>query len=268
MQIMYKKNTLRLVQIMLTLSIIITLQGCGKDADKDPYSDYQKDKLIELAHTYEATIETLNSALAEKTSLLEGIQSQTDPTTAISKMPDGTGRLTFNGFSDGTVLFPNKLQYPDSEVQTTNNRVFLTDTVCLKPGESWNLVLNGSSVELENEDLGIGVQIQVGYRDADYLVVDYIQDYMTDNFFNGWPPDNIKYQVIMNGEVKTGVDAYTHTFIDSKDAWVRVGMLCYGNSTVTYTACYIGDENSVANKAVKDLIESIEVNGTSVQIEG
>lgn len=66
---------------------------------------------------------------------------------------------------------------------------------------------------------------------------------MTDNFFNGWPPDSITYSVLMNSETKTGMDAYTHTFIDSEDAWVRVGMLCYGNSTITYTACYKGDES-------------------------
>lgn len=72
----------------------------------------------------------------------------------------------------------------------------------------------------------------------------------------------------MNEDIKTGMDAYTHTFIDSKDAWVRLGMLCYGNSTITYTACYIGDENSVKNNAIKSLIESIEIGSVPVQIEG
>lgn len=183
-------------------------------------------------------------------------------------MTDGTGRLTFNRFSNGTVLFPYKLQYPESEVSTTNNRVYITDTVCVKPGESWIMSLKGNTLELENSELEIGVQITVGYRDSEYLVVDYIKDYMTDSFFADWPPDKIVYQVIMNEDIKTGMDAYTHTFIDSKDAWVRLGMLCYGNSTITYTACYIGEENSVKNNAIKSLIESIEIGSVPVQIEG
>lgn len=265
---MDKRSILKQMQVVLVQCLLFSLQGCGKGDNEDPYYDFSKDELVSMLHGYETTISTLNTELAEKTTLLQGIQSQTEPTTAIQTMTDGTGRLTFNEFSDGTVVFPNELQYPDSEVQTTNNRVFITDNVCFKPGESWNIMLNGNKVELENSDLGIGAQIQVGYRDGDYLVVDYIQDYMMDNFFVGWPPENITYQVIMNGETKTGVDAYTHTFIDSQDAWVRIGMLCYGNSTVTYTACYIGNESSVANKAIKDLIEQIEIGGTNVQIEG
>ena len=105
------------------------------------------------------------------------------------------------------------------------------------------MVLDGDTIELENESLKIGAKIHVGYRDGGYFVTDYLQDYMSENFFKDWPPENITYRVIMNEDMKTGVNAYTHTFIDSEDAYVFVGMLNFGNTTLVYSCCYKGEES-------------------------
>lgn len=245
----------------------MSLQACGNDEDKDPYLNYSKQELVDLVRNYETQLQTLNDQLTEKETLLQGIQSQTDPTTAISEMPDGTGRLTFNEFSNGTVLFPTPLSYPDSEVGSTANKVWLTNQFSVSPDSSWNCVLKGSTMELENEDLQIGAQITVGYRNGDYLTPEYIQAYLDSNFFVGWPPENITYSVLMADTIKAGVDAYTHTFIDSEDAWVRIGVGQLGTTTFTYSVCYKGDESSVANAAILNLLQSIQVSGQNIQIE-
>lgn len=247
--------------------MVASLQACGNDEDKDPYLNYSKQELVDLVRTYETQMQTLNDELTEKETLLQGIQSSTDPTTAISEMTDGTGRLTFNEFSDGTVLFPTPLSYPDSEVGSTANKIYLTNQFCLAPDSSWNCVLKGSTIELENNDLHIGAQITVGYRNGDYLTPEYLQSYMDSNFFVGWPPENIKYSVLMADTIKAGVDAYTHTFIDSEDAWVRIGVGQLGTTTFTYQVCYKGDENSVANAAIMNLLQSIQISGQPIQIE-
>ena len=71
----------------------------------------------------------------------------------------------------------------------------------------------------------------------------------------------------MADTIKAGVDAYTHTFIDSEDAWVRIGIGQVGTTTFTYSVCYKGDESSVANAAIKNLLQSIQVSGQPLQIE-
>lgn len=247
--------------------MVFALQACGNNEDKDPYLNYSKQELVDLVRNYEQQLQTLNDTLTEKETLLQGIQSSTDPSTAISEMPDGTGRLTFNEFSDGTVVFPNPLVYPDAEVSSTQNRIYITNMFSVAPDSSWNCVLNGSTLELENNDLKIGAQITVGYRNGDYLTPEYLQSYMDSNFFMGWPPENITYQVLMADTIKAGVDAYTHTFIDSEDAWVRIGIGQVGTTTFTYSVCYKGDESSVANAAIKNLLQSIQVSGQPLQIE-
>lgn len=123
-------------------------------------------------------------------------------------------------------------------------------------------------MELENNDLGIGAVVQIGYRSGNYISPEFIQTYMQDNFFPDWPPENITYQVLMIDSIKAGMDAYTHTFIDGEDAWVRIGLGSYGNTTFAYSVCYKGAESSVANAAIKSLLQSIRIATQNLQIEG
>lgn len=255
------------VQVQL-LAITQMFTACKKQENQDPYLEMSKNDLVTMARDYENQIADLHSSLDEKMQLLQGIQTQTGPEQAISEIPDGTGRLTFNEYPDGTIQLPTKLAFPDQQVTQTSNKVFITSTVSLKPNAGWNMVLDGDTIELENESLKIGAKIHVGYRDGGYFVTDYLQDYMSENFFKDWPPENITYRVIMNEDVKTGVNAYTHTFIDSEDAYAFVGMLNFGNTTLVYSCCYRGEESQVNNEAIEALIESIEIGGVPVQIEG
>lgn len=70
-----------------------------------------KDDLKGIIYNLQDQVYSLQNEVNEKTTLLEGVQTNTDPSTGISTMPDGTGRLTFNQFTDGTVLFPKALQF-------------------------------------------------------------------------------------------------------------------------------------------------------------
>lgn len=246
----------------------LSLVSCGKSGDdNDPYKDMSKDDLKGIIYNLQDQVYSLQNEVNEKTTLLEGVQTNTDPTTGISTMPDGTGRLTFNQFTDGTVLFPNALQFSGGTNVQTTGKINITDRVSIYPDSSWVVNINKSKVEFENPELEVSVQVAVGELTDTALKVDVIKDYMQTAFFADWPPDNITYRTIMCNDYQVGVNAYTHTFIDSDDAYVYIGMLNRGTTSICYTACYKGSESVTKNSAIENLLQSMQISTFNISIE-
>ena len=263
-----KEYIKRVIQLCMVAMMTISLVSCGKQADNnDPYKDMSKDDLKGIIYNLQDQVYSLQNEVNEKTTLLEGVQTNTDPSTGIQTMPDGTGRLTFNQFTDGTVLFPKALQFQGGTNGQTNGKISITDRVQIYPDSSWVVNINKSKVEFESPDLGISVQVAVGELTGDALKVDVIKDYMQTTFFADWPPDDITYRTVMCNGYQVGINAYTHTFIDSDDAYVYIGMLNRGTTSVCYTACYKGDESVTKNSAIENLLQSMQISTFNISIE-
>lgn len=62
----------------------ISLVSCGKQADSnDPYKDMSKDDLKGIIYNLQDQVYSLQNEVNEKTTLLEGVQTNTDPSTGI-----------------------------------------------------------------------------------------------------------------------------------------------------------------------------------------
>lgn len=247
--------------ILLTL-VSISLVGCG--GEKDPLSELSKKELIELANTQTALIDENSNRISELEDLLQGVGLEEVTTAGISIMEDGTDRVTFNSL-DGKIKFPTPFEYPGSTQTSSTSSIDVTTTLKIVPTINWSAKISGTTVTLEH-NTGISGTIKSGYIEELYDR-QLLQEEVMSAFFKDFPPATVKYSKLFLNDQWWGVDGQTPTRIDGEDAYLRAGMLGFGEQSFVYVFVYKGAEDQAKSEAILSLLRTMTLSGQPLSIE-
>lgn len=245
-------------------SIAISLCGCGNKTG-DPYYDGKSREDIIVMH--DALMDQMGELEVEYDELLtlyNGIQSESQPTAAISITGDGTGRETFNSF-DNRIIFPKEVAYPDSGTTTSNGSINIINGISIVPGSNWVIKMVSSGIELEHPS-GISGTIKVGSQHF-IKTPEQLREEVFLPLFEEMPASNIVYSNITVGGSKFGAQAKSPTLIDGEDAFVRLGLIASGNNCVVFTFVYRGANDFAKDESITSLLNTISIFGAEVIAE-
>ena len=254
---MVKKKLISLVGCCL---LGITLVGCSND----PLSKLSKKELIALANQQTADLTDKDVRIEELETLLKGVQEENGPTSAISTIDDGTGRLTFNTIN-GKIMFNPPFEYPNSTQASNTSSVNITDTLSISPTSNWYMVLTGTSLELSHTN-GINGVIKAGSILETYDR-DKLQEEVMNKFFANFPPEKITYSKLFLEDQCWGIEAKLPTTVDENPAYLRCGMLGVGEQCFTYMFYYSGEQDPAKDETIVSLLKTVKMLGQQLRIE-
>lgn len=256
----------RVVAMLLSFTMILTLGGCKSDEDIDPLMKETKESLVKMVNDMNTELVDCYTKISDLETMLKGVQGEEEPTSAISEMSDGTGRLTFNTV-DGMITLPVPFNYPNAQQAPNTASINVSDAVKVTPTSNWTAVLTGTKLELSHTS-GIAGTITVGLldRDAQKVQTSELQEHMT-QWFTNLPPETIKYTRLYLNDNWLGIDATSHTFIDEKDAMIRCGIAKSGENSLQYFFVYSGEQDVAKDEVVLSLIKTISVWNNKLSVE-
>lgn len=249
--------------LSLTAALAIgTLSGCGKK-DKDELLSLKKEEIVAMYRDLESANNDQILRIDELETMLKGIQDEEAPTSAISVMGDGTGRLTFNSFKNQIIL-PAELAYPESTQISSTGSISIVENVSLSPGNNWLVKMGNSQAELEHSN-GISAIFKVGSV-RNLYDKNKLQEDVLSPFLKELPPDTVVYNNIFINDVMWGVQATTGTFIDSEQANLRIGVIGFAERSMVYMFCYRGEKDELKEEAITSLLNTMKFFGGDVRI--
>lgn len=252
----------KIVSVILTTVMVLSMTACGSDPS-DP-TTWSKQELLSNYTSLQANFDSLAEDL-DNLQIMYDALAESNPTSAISYVGDGTGtRLTFNS-ADSKIIFPDSFKYPESEQISANGSIEIVQNISVTPGNNWVCKLNGASLELEHST-GISGVIKIGRIQSMYDK-SLLQDEVLAPWFSNVPSSTLVYNKIFLGNEMQGVQATTPTTIDSEDAYLRAGILGYGNYSVTYIFVYRGNQDSTKDESILSVLNSIEITGSKLSVE-
>ena len=254
--------TKKLTVLMLAITLI-SLTGCGNKSN-DPLMGMKKVELVNLANSQMTELEQAYTRIDEVEKLLKGIQDEEVPSAAISVMGDGTGRLTFNSFQD-KIIFPKPFEYPGSTQISNTASVNITKSLKVAPTSNWALRLKGTELELEHAS-GISGTIKAGMI-KEMFPRESMQEEVFAPFFEELPPDTVKYSKLFLDDNWWGLQAMTPTFIDSEEAYLRMGMLGIGDQCFTYSFVYKGKPDVGKDEVILTLLKTVKLSEQTLRVE-
>lgn len=255
------KRALSLGLVVALSSSVLT--GCG-GGDKDPLTQYKKAEVIQMYRDLEYEKNDLQIQLDELNNVMAALDEGQAPTAAISSTGDGSGGMTFNSY-DAKIIFPSSFQYPGSQQVSASGSINIINGISITPGSNWVCKLNGSTLELEHTS-NISGTIKIGAVTELYNK-DMLQGDVLAPWLDQLPQGGIVYNNIFLDDTMWGVQATTPTTIDSEDAFLRVGMLAFGEYSVVYVFVYRGLQDVNKDESVKSLLNSMVILGQQFSVE-
>lgn len=249
-----------LLVTVATCLMAVSLMGCSKD----PLSKLSKKKLIDMANQQMAELDDQRVRIEELETLLRGVQEETGPTSAISTIDDGTGRLTFNTI-DGKIMFNPAFEYPDSTQAANTSSVNITDGLSISPTNNWFMVQKGTTLELSHTQ-GINGVIKAGSI-SETIAYEDLQEQVMSKFFSNFPPEKITYSKLFLQDQCWGIEAKLPTTVDSEPAYIRCGMLGFGEQCFTYMFYYKGEQDPTKDETTLSLLQTIKVHNEPLRIQ-
>lgn len=246
---------------LVTILSVGTLAGCG--GSDDPLSEYSKAEVIQMYRDLEYEKNDLQIQIDEMNNVMAALDEGQAPTAAISSTGDGTG-MTFNSY-DAKIIFPSSFQYPGSQQVSASGSINIINNISITPGSNWVCKLNGSTLELEHTS-NISGTIKVGSVTELYNK-DMLQGDVLAPWLEQLPQGGIVYNNIFLNDTMWGVQATTPTTIDSEDAFLRVGMLAFGDYSVVYVFVYRGLQDVNKDESIKSLLNSMVILGQNFSVE-
>lgn len=248
----------------LALALITGLllaTGCSKS--DDPLAEYSKNELIDMLNEAYDDIAEKDETIGQQQTLLEGIQEEVNVTSAISRMEDGTNRLTFNSIN-GKIVFPEPFLYPDSTQSPNTSSLNITENLTIVPTSNWLIKMDGTTLELEHIS-GIEGMIKAG--DIKKVIPNEEYQGQFTKFFTEFPPETITYSKLFLKDNWWGMQATTPTRIDGEDAYLRCGMVGFSKQCFTYMFVYRGEKDNSKDETILNLIKTIQLYGQELRIE-
>lgn len=253
----------------ITCAILITalastmLAGCGKGDGK--FSGMKKSEIITEYENLESAYNDLTEQLVQTQNSLDALSKDGTVNEAITTMGDGTGRFTFNS-TDSKIIFPNSFVYPNAQPIVPDGSITITTGVTVSPSSTWISRINGSALELEQSSNKISGTIKVNtiteQLPTDQLLTDVLQPWFDSVSYSG-----VTYTDVFVGSSSFGKQAETPIMIDSENAYLVCGMVGLGNYSVTYVFVYRGDPDTTKNELIKNIINTISINGNTLLIQ-
>lgn len=244
------KRVIYLVTTGVLLATVIT--GCGKD----PISKLSKSELVARVNQDIADIQEKDTRVEELETLLKGVQEEDGPTSSISSIEDGTGRLTFNSINN-KIIFPVDLAYPNSTQAANTSCINITDTISISPTNNWTVVMDGATAEF-NHTNGVTGIIRAGAI-TEMVEGDVLQETVMSPFFAEFPPEKITYSKIFLDDNCWGIDGKTATSVNSNPAYIRCGVFGFGETCFTYMFLYEGDNDPGKDETILSMLKTMTV---------
>lgn len=255
-----KKRVISALLVSCLLATLIT--GCGL-GDGSDISSMSKSQLRQAYTDLSTQYNDLANQYDELNIKYTGLQSEDDTTPVISATGDGSGsRLTFNSV-DSKIIFPSTFEYPGAVQAASSGKVSIIDGIECTPGSNWICKLNGSSLELEST-AGISGTIKVGSQSYLYTA-DELKSDVIKPWFDGLPQGTLTYNSVFVAQQAMGIQASTPTTIDSENAYLRCGMVGYGDKCLTYIFVYRGDQDASKDESITNLLNSVTIDGDQMQ---
>jgi hypothetical protein len=260
-----KRKVISLITILsISASLLV---GCGSATNADGTTDISKlsksallEKYNELANNYNG----LSTQYTEMYNMYQALTTEEQPSSAISVVGDGTGRYTFNSV-DAKMIFPSSFQYPSAETIQSNGSINIVQNVQVSPGSNWIFKMNGTTLELEHTS-GISGTIK-----ASGVTTQYDKTQLKDEVLSQWfvnvPDAKPVYKDIFIDQTMFGVQATTPIMIDSENAFLRCGMLAYGDYAITYVFVYRGEQDVTKDESITNVLNTIKIMGAEFQVE-
>lgn len=250
--------------LLLAMTMIMTtLTGCSGGDDRfagkskaDIIAEYQRLEADYLAQT-EQLVQTQNA--------LDALSADGTVTEAITVMGDGTGRFTFNS-TDSKIIFPNSFVYPNAQAIAPDGSITVTTGVTVSPSSTWITRINGSSLELEQSTNRISGTIKVNSI-AEQLPVDTLLTDVLQPWFDTVSYAGVDYTDVFVNTSSFGKQAETPIMIDSENAYLVCGMVGLGSYSVTYVFVYRGTEDATKNELIRNVINSVKINGNALLVQ-
>jgi hypothetical protein len=253
------------LSLMLIASIsLLTLTACGGDGST--LSSMSKSELIEAYQQLSAQYSSLEDEYEQLDLSYEALSADGTVTEAITTTGDGTGRFTFNS-TDSKIIFPNSFVYPNSTTIVPDGKINITSSVAISPSSSWISRINGSALEIEQTVNSISGTIKINAGE-DEVDVDSLQtDVLEEWFDNDIAYSGVTYSDIFIDEDPCGKQAETPILIDSENAYLICGMAAYNEYSVTYVFVYRGNQDATKTELIKNLINTISINGDYLLVQ-
>lgn len=250
--------------ICILLTSMLALTACG-NSSSDPLDGMNRAQLREAYMALQNNYTSLANQYESLNTMYQALSSDELATSAVSSVGDGTtGEMTFNS-ADSKIIFPSSFQYPGSEAIQANGKIDIVNNVSVAPGSNWITKLNGSTLELQHSS-GISATIKVSGVTESYDK-NLLQSEVLQQWFINVPQSQVKYTNIFIDSNMFGVQATTPTMIDSENAFLRCGMLSYGDYAITYVFVYRGEQDVTKDESIVNLINSMTVTGNKISVE-
>ena len=257
-----KKRLLSILLVAVTL--ISSLTACGGTEDGD-ITKMNKKQLIAEYTKLSSAYDALANELAQLKITAEALTNDGKVSAAITTVGDGSGRFTFNS-NDSKIIFPTSFVYPNSEPLVPDGKLNITTSVSVTPSSTWISRINGSSLELEQSTNKISGNIKVN-KITEQISIDQLQSEVLAPWFSSMTNTSVQYTDIFIGKTSFGKQAEVPIMINSENAYLICGMAAFGSCSVTYVFVYRGAEDATKNELIKNLLNTIQIDGSSFVIQ-
>lgn len=254
----------RIISALLVISTMcLMIAGCGK-ANTEDYDSMSKSELLSAIKELKADYNSTLLANADLKDTLDSIQAYDSSKPAIYAMQDESNNLTFNSY-DAKMIFPSAFQYPESIETAGTSNIEIAPDISFQTTGNWVVKLNGATVELEHSS-GINAMFKIGEI---YNLIDNatLKDTVVKPWFEENTTQNVKYSDIFLNGTAWGTQAQANIFIDTEPAYLRCGMLGYGNYALTYVFVYRGEQDANKDESIKSLLNTLSVLGQTVTVD-
>lgn len=256
---------MKIKRVCATVMVVpVLLTGCIKKERTDGLYSYSKEELIYMYQQAEAAKTSFMSELAEAQSTIEKLSGNSDDSSLISRVSNGSSVMSFNSF-DAEIIFPEEFKYPGSTVKVSNPSVYLTESVSVAPNKNWTFKLDGSQMNMEHIT-NISGKIQVCTSESNKNVNELLDGTLKPWFeANGY--SEVNFSNIYVSSIACGVQGKCAIYIDGDKAMLRVGMMAYGNIVLNYIFVYRGEESITKEENIVSLISAITLANQKITVE-
>jgi hypothetical protein len=251
--------------VLITSISLLTLTACGS-GDGSTLSGMSKSELITAYQQLSSQYSSLSTELENVQASYQSLSADGTATEAITTTGDGTGRFTFNS-TDSKIIFPNSFVYPNSTTIVPDGKINITSSVSIAPSSSWISRINGSALEIEQSTNGISGTIKINAVEEEVDVDSLQEDVLEEWFDNDIAYSNVVYSNVFINEDACGKQAETPILIDSENAYLICGMVAYDNYSVTYIFVYRGNQDATKTELIKNLINTISIDGSYLLVQ-
>lgn len=237
--------------VLVFIIVSLLLSACGSK---------EKDKIIE----------DLRSQVQELQEENEDLQARLDSMTIMEVSPETslreveTSDVPVFEKIDGKIVFPNKLELPDSADDVNDSFIRVGSRFTLVPSNNWQMVLTGTNLELSHpmkiwgRVKAVAVKEPVPEKDMQGLL---------QKFFKGFPSTTVSYRKLFMDERVTGMLASADIKVDNKPYNLNVGFVTRGENGLLFLFTYEITDKGVQQELIDLLLGTVRYGDVYLKLQ-